>query len=145
MKTTKLVGIVTVLATTVLGSAAWADESATHTQHSAQSGCVLQPYHVSSVHPYVHEINNGKRVVSRDLRGAELYVQAQPGVTREWLTAQLQQHIGQMGNTSMPGCPLGVLGTTVEVSSAGPGFIVRLIAPDQDKAEDVLRLARALD
>lgn len=144
MKTSKLVGIVTVLSAVVLGPAAWADENVTHTEHSAQAGCVLAPYHVTSVRPYVREVNNGKRVVSRDLRGAELYLQAQPGVTREWLTAQLQQHLSQMGGTSMPGCPLSVQGTTVEVSSAGSGFVVRLVAPNHDKAESVLQLARAL-
>lgn len=145
MNVSKCVGFVTVLAAGVLGSSAWADASATPTERGAQAGCILAPYQVTSVRPYVREVNNGKRVVSRDLRGAELYLQAEPGVTREWLTAQLQQHTSQMGNSSMPGCPLGVPGTTVEVTSAGPGFVVRLIAPNHDQAEKLLRLARTLE
>lgn len=44
----------------------------------------------------------------------------------------------------MRDCPLEVDKVQVEVLSAGPGFTVRLMAPDQKSGEEVLRRAQSL-
>jgi hypothetical protein len=78
------------------------------------------------------------------LKGAEIFVQAQPGLTAEWLQLQLARHIESMQNTSMHDCALDVSGTRVQVEPAGTGFRVKLIAKDAHQAQEVLRRAQLL-
>jgi hypothetical protein len=76
------------------------------------------------------------------LVGARAYVPAKPGLTGEWLHAQLAQRAGsRQGGTS---CPLDVPGVDISVRSAGPGFWVSLSTPDQSGAKEVLRRAQTL-
>jgi len=79
------------------------------------------------------------------LRGAQIYIQAEPGLTAEWLQLTLERHLAAMkGSAAMPNCALGVGHVRVEVVSAGPGFWVRLIGQDKRTAEEVLRRAKLL-
>lgn len=105
--------------------------------------CTLREHQVASVKPYRINEHIG-RVAMPKLRGAELFVPAKPGLTAEWLQLSLQRHLTQMRTASMPGCPLKVSDIRVEVTSAGNGFFVRLIAMDTEKAKEVLRRARLL-
>jgi hypothetical protein len=141
----KLFAMAIPLSLALVGGTARAQQSSAPPDHTSPAGdCILGHYRITSVRPYVHEVNNGKRVVSRELRGAELYVDAQPGVTREWLTSQLEQHVRTMASSPMTGCPLAVQGARVDVVSAGPGFRVRLTGPNEAQAEQILQLARSL-
>lgn len=107
------------------------------------SHCALEGYEIRTVNPYRVMEHLGKGTLWR-LRGAEMQVQAQPGLTAEWLQLTLQRHLGAMRSADMKDCPLDADVTRVAVSSAGTGFTVRLIANDTKKAEEVLRRARLL-
>lgn len=76
------------------------------------------------------------------LVGARLFVPAQPGLTAEWLHAQLARR----ANEAQAGasCPLDVPGATVKVQSGGPGFWVSVSAKSDAGAREILRRARAL-
>jgi len=76
------------------------------------------------------------------LAGARAYVAAKPGLTGEWLHAQLEQRTSapQQGTE----CPLDVPGVSISVRSAGPGFWVALSANDSQDAKEVLRRTQTL-
>ncbi|MES1205995.1 MAG: hypothetical protein ABUS79_08655, partial [Pseudomonadota bacterium] len=65
------------------------------------------------------------------LRGADLHVPAQPGLTGEWLQRSIEQSIAS-GD-----CDLGVRNVTVTVLSAGDGFDVQLTTPDEKAASEL--------
>ncbi len=73
------------------------------------------------------------------LSGASVYIQAEPGLTAEFLRLQIMQRV--------PGtkqCVLGVTGVDVRVESSGAGFWVNLVAHDGASAHEVLRRAKLL-
>jgi hypothetical protein len=76
------------------------------------------------------------------LAGARAYVAAKPGLTGEWLHAQLERRTSapQQGTE----CPLDIAGVSISVRSAGPGFWVALSATDSQDAKEVLRRAQTL-
>lgn len=76
------------------------------------------------------------------LVGARAYVPAKPGLTGEWLHAQLARRSAE----PRPGtdCPLDVPDVSITVRSAGPGFWVSLTSRDHDAAKEVLRRAQTL-
>ena len=142
--TRNVAGILVLMAAAFAGTSASADVGPSG-RTGPKNDCALRGYHVTSVRPYVREVNNGKRVVSRDLRGAEFYVEARPGISSEWLMMMLLDHIDRMGSGPLAACPAAVPGTEVDVTSSGPGFLVRLTAPDERRASEVLDLARTLE
>jgi hypothetical protein len=104
--------------------------------------CILASHHVSSVQPYKVQQRVGRGVTTH-LAGAQLFVQAEPGLTAEWLELELTRHIASMRATpGMKDCALDVDDVRVKVDSAGPGFSVKIIAEDPRHAEEVLRRAR---
>ncbi len=106
--------------------------------------CILREHRVTSVTPYRIQEYHGRGATSR-LAGAQIFVQAEPGLTPEWLELQLARHIAAMhGDRSMKDCAFDVKDVSVRVDSAGTGFAVKLIARDASKAEEVLRRARLL-
>lgn len=106
--------------------------------------CLLREHRITSVTPYRVEERIGKSAVQR-LRGAEVFVQAEPGLTAEWLQLTLARHVAQMRAPAvMPDCAFDVDDVAVRVESAGTGFRVRIMARDTDKAGEVLRRARLL-
>lgn len=106
--------------------------------------CILRDHRVTAVAPYSVEAHQG-RVAVRELRGATVFVQAEPGLTAEWLQLTLSRHLAEMqGPNGMKDCAFDVNDVQVKVSSSGPGFSVNLIAPDSSKAQEVLRRARLL-
>jgi hypothetical protein len=113
--------------------------------------CILREHHITAVTPYLVELPRGPveihqgRAAVRQLRGATVYVQAEPGLTAEWLQLTLARHLAEMqGPSDMKDCAFDVKDVQVKVTSAGAGFGVYLIARDSSKAEEVLRRARLL-
>lgn len=106
--------------------------------------CLLREHRITSVAPYRVDERVGKSSLRR-LRGAEVFVQAEPGLTAEWLQLTLARHVAEMrGPRSMPDCVFDVNEVTARVDPAGTGFLVRIIARDTERAEEVLRRARLL-
>jgi hypothetical protein len=111
---------------------------------TAPAACVFGGYQIASVTPYRVEERTGRALSFRRLRGAEIRVQAQPGLTVEWLQLTLQQRLQEAKRGDLHDCVLGTDVSRVEVSSAGTGFIVRLVAKDTKKADEVFRRASVL-
>jgi hypothetical protein len=108
------------------------------------SPCILSEHSIVSVVPYKVEEHIGKNVVQR-VRGAQVYLLAQPGLTPEWLQLNLERHLALMqGSATMPDCVFGLEKVRIEVASAGSGFWVRLVAPNTSSGEEVLRRAQLL-
>ena len=85
------------------------------------------------------------RPAVRELRGATVFVQAEPGLTPEWLQLTLSRRVAEMQRAgNIKGCAFGVNDIQVKVTSTGIDFGVYLIARDPRKAQEVLRLARLL-
>ncbi len=104
--------------------------------------CELRDYTITSVTAYVER--TGKLGATR-VRGAELFVQAQPDLTAEWLQLQLARHVEAARRaTPTVDCPLDVLDPTITVQASGPGFIVRIRADNAEDGDEILRRARAL-
>jgi hypothetical protein len=96
---------------------------------------------VTKVVPHHTAVAAGQGTHER-LVGARVYVPAKPGLTGEWLHAQLARRSAE----PRPGteCPLDVADVSISVRSAGPGFWVSLASGDHDDAKEVLRRARKL-
>jgi hypothetical protein len=105
--------------------------------------CILHQHQVTAVTPYRVDEPIGRASVSR-LKGAQIFVQAEPGLTAEWLRLNLARHLAAMHGSSMPNCAFDVKDVKVQVDSAGTGFSVKITAPDNTRAEEVLRRARLL-
>lgn len=104
--------------------------------------CVLSTHTITSIAPHYEDEHVGKFTIRR-LRGAELFVQAEFGLTAEWLRLQIDRHMAAMHGT-MPDCPFDMRAVTVTVDSLGPGFLVTVRAADDSAAKEVLRRARTL-
>lgn len=101
--------------------------------------CVLRDYRVTSVAPY-EKTEWVSRSTIRRLRGAELFVVAEPGLTAEWLQLKLNDHLKKAGDMKTE-CSLNVKNVRVDVDSAGSGFRVKLIPKDTSKSKKVLHRA----
>jgi hypothetical protein len=116
------------------------------------ASCLLGEHHIIAVGPYVvesprgpREIHEGRAAV-RELRGATVLVQAEPGLTAEWLQLTLSRHVAEMrgAGAGLKSCAFGMNDIQVKVTSTGVNFGVYLIARDPRKAQEVLRNARLL-
>lgn len=117
--------------------------AASFAQVQERAPCILREHRVTTVVPYRTGENLGKAAVQR-LRGASVFVQAEPGLTAEWLQLELQRHLAGMRSSDMRDCAFDIEGVRVDIDSGGTGFWVRLIAPDTRRGEEVLRRARLL-
>src|SRR4051794_11356838 len=94
-----------VLAAVVLAGAAFVP-SVSFGAHAEAAPCILRAHRVPSVPPYRLREHVGRGTTSR-LDGAQVFVQAEPGLTPEWLELQLARHIASMhGAGSMKDCAL---------------------------------------
>ena len=96
---------------------------------------------VTKVVPHRAAVPSGQGTYDR-LVGARAYVPAKPGLTGEWLHAQLARRSSSPQQGTQ--CPLDVPGVAISVASAGPGFWVSLAAQDHDDAKEVLRRTQTL-
>jgi hypothetical protein len=136
----KKLTITAILATvTALPTMALAEPAATaHDSH-----CILTEHRVTSVQPLRVTERNG-RGSSQRLAGAQVFVQAEPGLTAEWLQLTIQRHVTQMSSSGMAGCPLDAKDVRVSVASAGPGFAVNITGKNAGQAKEILRRAQLL-
>ena len=114
----------------------------------AEEQCLLgSKYPVSSVEPYRTNKNTGGYGDGYQpvLRGADISVPAQPGLTAEWLERQLE------GQVAAGICQFGSAPIAVEVLPMGEDFVVRVKntnyrvgTHDERPGKEILRLASEL-
>ena len=111
---------------------------------SGPKPCILLDHKVTAVVPYRVDEQRGHATFSR-LQGAQVFVQAEPGLTAEWLGLTLTRHLAEMRKSpSMKDCAFTVDEVRVVVEPAATGFWVKFTARDANHAEEVLRRARLL-
>jgi hypothetical protein len=125
-----------------LGATALADQ--TPISQAPEVRGTVMGHRVSSVTPHWVEESNGKR--TRRLTGADVRIDAEPGMTAEYLTVEVRRHLSAMsaGHGTLDGV-FGVEGASVEVRSTGDGFVFRITAPDAVHAQEIVRRAQQLD
>src|SRR5688572_3111604 len=99
MSTLKLLAVAALAASTLVPSISFAASSAP----PSRPPCIFNEYHVTSVTPYRVDEAIGRSRVAR-VRGALIFVQAQPGLTAEWLQLKLQRHQQEMRTADMKDC-----------------------------------------
>lgn len=104
----------------------------------AEQTCVLDEYDALSVAPYHQDEDFGLGTHTR-LRGAQIYVEAKPGLTAEWLTVKAQRELAQAGS-----CGPSVKDVRVSVTSAGGGFWMTFAGKDDRSAKALLEWARGV-
>jgi len=122
---------------------------------AAGERCALgTEYPVSSVESYKRPIQTGGYgdTVNPRVRGADIRIAAQPGMTAEWLDRKIEEQV------AAGACQFGVANPGVEVAPDGESFIVRVTAtpeppgitrlsdpkPEEQAAHEILRRARDL-
>jgi hypothetical protein len=109
----------------------------------APEHCILLGHRVTSVKPYQITEHQGRGSTQR-LVGAEVFVQAEQGLTAEWLQLSVERHLAQMQGKHMGDCALDLDGVRVRVDSAGAAFAVKIVAKNPGQAKEVLRRAELL-
>jgi hypothetical protein len=114
--------------------------------HPAEA-CVFDKFAPIAAAPYRTE--NGIDFGSYShLGGAQLFVPAREGLTREWLAASVQEALAR-AQTSEPSASNvcdspRVKDVSVRVVSGGTGFWVQLISADQGSSTALLKWARSI-
>jgi len=109
----------------------------------AKEHCILLQHRVTSVKPYEVVEQHGRGSSTR-LAGAQVFVQAEPGLTAQWLQLTTERHLAQMQSMHMSDCALDLDGVRVQVDSAGSGFSVKIVAKNPSQAKEVLHRAELL-
>jgi hypothetical protein len=114
----------------------------------AEEQCLLgSKYPVNSVEPYRTNKNVGGYGdgYQQVLRGADISIAAQPGLTAEWLERQLE------GQVAAGICQFGLAAVSVEVLPMGEDFVVRVKntnyrvgTHDERPGKEILRRANEL-
>jgi len=122
---------------------ALAATAATPAQLSADGPerCVFETYSPGAVAPYEVEENVGYGS-ARVLRGAQLYVPAREGLTKEWLEVSVRQAFSAARAGEAARCRPQVRDVDISVTSAGTGFWVRLGSKKTETARALLLWAR---
>lgn len=128
------------LAVATLAVSASAGATNGQTPSAGEASCFADNS-VTKVVPHHKSVPSGQGSYQM-LAGARAYVPAKPGLTGEWLHAQLERR----SSTPREGteCPLDVRGVRIDVRSSGPGFWVSLSSTDPTDAKEVLRRAQTL-
>ena len=109
-----------------------------------EAPCILTEHKIITVVPYKVDEHIGKNVIQR-VHGAQVYYSAEPGLTPEWLQLNFERHLAAMkGPATMSNCAFELDKVTVDVTSAGSGYWVRLAAPNATTGEEVLRRVQLL-
>lgn len=137
MFTKKIAAALVLSAATALPALALAapSDSAAH--------CILREHRVTKVQPLRVTERYG-RGSSERLVGAQVFVQAEPGLTAQWLQLTIQRHMAQMSGSGMKDCALDAKDVRVSVESAGAGFAVKITGKDATQAKEILRRAQLL-
>jgi anti-sigma factor RsiW len=112
------------------------------------ASCVFDKYAPVAVRPY-SEDDSVNYVTYSLVKGAQLYVPAREGLTKEWLTASAQQAIAGANASSAQGhdlecSPSHLKDVEVRVVSAGNGFWVQLVSRDERTADTLLKWAQGI-
>ena len=111
-------------------------------QESHSSWCMLASLQVTQVASlYTTEL--APRGSVRRFAGAQVFIPAKPGLTPEWIQANIARHEASKGRPAYD-CPLDVAGARVTVTSGGTGFWVQIASKDPDAAREILSRARRL-
>jgi hypothetical protein len=131
----------------LIGAAGAVSAPTAHASNPGSQSCVFEKYAPVSVTPYSADENVTYGTYSF-LRGAQLYVPAREGLTKEWLEASVQQALAsqtQNSSNNDPACQSpNVKNVRVTVSSAGNGFWVTLIGRDERSANALLKWANSI-
>jgi hypothetical protein len=123
-------------------ASALADQKSVQQAVENAGGTVIG-HKVLSVAPHWVQESNGKR--TRRLIGADVRIQAEPGMTAEYLTVELQRGLSAPNvGRETPDDVFHVEGSSVQVQSTGDGFVFRITAPDATHAEEIVRRAHHL-
>jgi len=136
MSIRKLIVALTLSATSLVPVVASAETA-------APEHCILLNHRVTSVKPYQVIERQGRGSTQR-LAGAEVFVQAEQGLTAQWLQLTVERHLAQMQSKHIGDCALDIDGVRVHVDSAGSSFAVKIIAKNPRQAKEVLRRAELL-
>lgn len=137
MFTKKIAAAIILSAATVLPSLAFAAPP------SAPANCILSEHRVTNVKA-LNVTEHYGRGTSERLVGAQVLVQAEPGLTAEWLQLTIQRHMAQMGAMGMENCALDMKDVRVSVESTGSGFAVKITGKSAAQAKEILRRAQLL-
>ena len=110
---------------------------------SAPAYCILSQHRVTNVKA-LNVTEHYGRGSSERLVGAQVLVQAEPGLTAEWLQLTIQRHMAQMGTMGMENCALDAKDVRVSVESAGASFAVKITGKNGTQAKEILRRAQLL-
>lgn len=136
-----MAAIVTMAGT--LGASAWADDKPTSTE-TRESHPTILGHRILSVSPHWVEEIDGKR--TRHLTGVDIRIEAEPGMTAEYLTVELRRDLTAISTErAITSSVFGVQGSKVAVRSTGDGFVLQITAPDTTSAKEVVRRAQRLD
>jgi hypothetical protein len=148
MSATKL--FLTALAASFLLGGAYVP-SASATSPEREPNCVFDKHEPVTVAPFTVDtaMDWGSHIFAS---GAQLFVPAREGLTKEWLTASVQQALASAhvvstedGNSNKAICDMPRLKDVhVGVVSAGNGYWVQLIGRDAKTAETLMQWARKL-
>lgn len=114
---------------------------------ASPNACVFDKYAPVAVRPYISE-NSFDYGSYSSLGGAQLFVPAREGLTREWLTASVQNALAAAAASQVDGtagCDTpNVKNVSVSVVSAGNGFWVQLISQDTKSSQELLKWAQGV-
>jgi hypothetical protein len=132
-----------VLATAgTVNATAWADQKPT-AQNVQGIHPTVMGHRVLSITEHSIQEMDGKH--TRRLAGADIRIEAEPGMTAEYLTVELRRHLGAIrGDVAGSQSVFLVEGANVEVRSTGDGFVFHVTAPDSKNAQEIMRRARLL-
>ena len=112
-------------------------------QEPHDKSCVLALFKVTQIGSFYVSEHAGQGTYDR-LAGARLFLAAQPGLTAEWINANLVMHMQDKKRGSSPDCPLDVAGANASVTSGGTGFWINIQAKDASAAKEILNRSRRL-
>jgi hypothetical protein len=138
LKIGALVGIAFASATTQ------AEPPAAAPPATAAPTCLFDSYPARAVAPYTVETNLGYGTAT-ELRGAQVFVNAKPGLTAEWLNRETQLWLRNQPINPNDECSPPTRNMMVDVAPGGPGFWVRLAARDEKTGRKVMNWARNIE
>jgi hypothetical protein len=108
----------------------------------------LQSSGIESVRPFMGEQHYIKFTLPQ-LRGADIFVRAGPGITKQWVARVLRCHVAwhdAVGLSNQDGFedPSTVNRPDLSFIEAETGFVVRITGHDKAEGEEILRRARRL-
>ena len=118
--------------------------SAAPAPEAPRSFCMFESLKVTTVGSLYTTEHQGRGADVSRFAGARVFLPAQPGLTPEWIQANLARHIAEGKAAQTPSCPLDVAGATATVTSAGTGFWIEITAKSAEGAKEILARAREL-